>query len=246
MERIGAQTRVQPSPPIAAVRPGPAAAPRVARGGRSCGRRPWQPASPPSPWGSRSRPCTKSGWTALAEETPCLRAESERQQAILALVRDPGTQVVALAGLEPRAVGQGPDDLERAEGRALGHGRPSGGTPGKGLSALGHRGDEGAGVGGRLRGGRGRGGQPPGAAAARSRQGGRLRRDARARRRRARSDAARCTWSGSPGVEAPSAAPRRRAACSTATMVIESLISPRSTIARTSSKGNTRRSMNSV
>ena len=39
---------------------------------------------------------------------------------------------------------------------------------------------------------------------------------------------------------------RRRAACSTAITVIESLISPRSTIARTSSKGSTRRSMNSV
>jgi anti-sigma-K factor RskA len=38
---------------------------------------------------------------AVAEETRALRAEVERQQAILALIRDPGTQVVALAGLEP-------------------------------------------------------------------------------------------------------------------------------------------------
>ena len=38
---------------------------------------------------------------ALAEETRGLRAEVERQQALVALVRDPGTQVVALAGLEP-------------------------------------------------------------------------------------------------------------------------------------------------
>ena len=38
---------------------------------------------------------------ALDEETHTLRAEIERQQAILALVRDPGTQVVVLAGLEP-------------------------------------------------------------------------------------------------------------------------------------------------
>ena len=38
---------------------------------------------------------------ALAAETRALRAEGERQQAILTLIRDPGTQVVALAGLEP-------------------------------------------------------------------------------------------------------------------------------------------------
>jgi anti-sigma-K factor RskA len=38
---------------------------------------------------------------ALAQETRALRAELERQQSILALVRDPTAQVVSLAGLEP-------------------------------------------------------------------------------------------------------------------------------------------------
>ena len=37
----------------------------------------------------------------LAQEAATLRAELERQRAIVALIRDPGTQVVALAGLEP-------------------------------------------------------------------------------------------------------------------------------------------------
>src|SRR6185312_14943599 len=37
----------------------------------------------------------------LVEETRTLRAESERQRTILDLVRDPRTQVVVLAGLEP-------------------------------------------------------------------------------------------------------------------------------------------------
>jgi anti-sigma-K factor RskA len=38
---------------------------------------------------------------ALAQETRALRTELERQQSILALIRDPTAQVVALAGLEP-------------------------------------------------------------------------------------------------------------------------------------------------
>ncbi len=37
----------------------------------------------------------------LAQEAATLRAELSRQQAIVALVRDPATQVVSLAGLEP-------------------------------------------------------------------------------------------------------------------------------------------------
>jgi anti-sigma-K factor RskA len=38
---------------------------------------------------------------ALAQETRELRAELERQQSVLALVRDPTAQIVSLAGLEP-------------------------------------------------------------------------------------------------------------------------------------------------
>ena len=38
---------------------------------------------------------------ALAQETRALRAELDRQQGVLALVRDPTSQVVALVGLEP-------------------------------------------------------------------------------------------------------------------------------------------------
>ena len=102
MERIGAaQTRVQPSPSISAVRPGLAAAPA---------RRSWWPAV----WvaamaagiaaiavGLSLSAMYEKRLEAVAEETRALRAEVERQQAILALIRDPGTQVVALAGLEP-------------------------------------------------------------------------------------------------------------------------------------------------
>ena len=101
MERIGAQTRVQPSPSISAVRPGLAAAPA---------RRSWWPAV----WaaamaagiaaiavGLSLSAMYAKRLEAVAEETRALRAEVERQQAILALIRDPGTQVVALAGLEP-------------------------------------------------------------------------------------------------------------------------------------------------
>jgi anti-sigma-K factor RskA len=99
MERIGAQTRVQPSPSI--VRPGLAATPA---------RRSWWPAV----WaaamaagiaaiavGLSLSAMYEKRLEALAEETRALRAQVEREQAILALVRDPGTQVVALAGLEP-------------------------------------------------------------------------------------------------------------------------------------------------
>ena len=99
MERIGAQTRVQPSPSI--VRPDlPATPPR----------RSWWPAV----WaaamaagiaaiavGLSLSAMYEKRLQALAEETRALRAEVEHQQALLALVRDPGTQVVALAGLEP-------------------------------------------------------------------------------------------------------------------------------------------------
>jgi anti-sigma-K factor RskA len=101
LERIGAQTRVQPSPSIAAVKPRLAPPPV---------RRSWWPAV----WAA----AMAAGIAAIAvglslaamyekrlqiltEETRALRAEGERQQAILALVRDPGTQVVSLAGLEP-------------------------------------------------------------------------------------------------------------------------------------------------
>ena len=202
MERIGAQTRVQPSPSIAAVRPGPAAAPA---------RRSWWPAV----WaaamaagiaaiavGFSLSAMYEKRLEALAEETRALRAEGERQQAILALVRDPGTQVVALAGLEPAPSAKARMIWNAPKGGLLVDGRPSGGTSGEGVSALGHRGDEGARVGRRLRGGGGRSGQRPGAAAARSRQGGRLRRHARARRRRARSD--RPDVPGRQGVGLPS------------------------------------------
>jgi anti-sigma-K factor RskA len=101
MERIGAQTRVQPSPSISPVRPGLAATPA---------RRSWWPAV----WaaamaagiaaiavGLSLSAVYEKRLAALADETRALRAESERQQAILALLRDPGTQVVTLAGLEP-------------------------------------------------------------------------------------------------------------------------------------------------
>ena len=97
MERIGAQ----PSPSISAVRAGLATAPA---------RRSWWPAV----WaaamaagiaaiavGLSLSAMYEKQLEAVAEETRALRAEIERQQAILALVRDPGTQVVALAGLEP-------------------------------------------------------------------------------------------------------------------------------------------------
>jgi len=101
MERIGAQTRVESSPSISPVRPGLAATPA---------RRSWWPAV----WaaamaagiaaiavGLSLSSVYEKRLAALAEETRALRAVSERQQAILALVRDPGTQVVTLAGLEP-------------------------------------------------------------------------------------------------------------------------------------------------
>ncbi len=39
--------------------------------------------------------------TQLAQETAALKQELERQQSLVALLRDPATQVVALAGLEP-------------------------------------------------------------------------------------------------------------------------------------------------
>ena len=101
MERIAAQTRVLPSPSISTVKPGLAAA---------RARRSWWPAV----WaaamaagiaalvvGLSLSAMYEKRLEALAEETRVLRAEGARQQALLALVRDPGTQVVALAGLEP-------------------------------------------------------------------------------------------------------------------------------------------------
>lgn len=101
MERIGAQTPAQPSPSTSPVRPGLAAA---------RARRSWWPAM----WaaamaagiaaiavGLSLSAAYEKRLAALAEETRALRAENERQQAILALVRDPGAQVVTLAGLEP-------------------------------------------------------------------------------------------------------------------------------------------------
>jgi anti-sigma-K factor RskA len=39
--------------------------------------------------------------TALGQESATLRGELERQQAVIALIRDPSTQVVSLAGLKP-------------------------------------------------------------------------------------------------------------------------------------------------
>ena len=101
MERIGAQARVQPLPSISAVRPGLAATPA---------RRSWWPAV----WaaamaagiaaiavGLSLSAMYEKRLEALAAETRALRAEGQRQRAVLDLVRDPGTQVVALAGLEP-------------------------------------------------------------------------------------------------------------------------------------------------
>ena len=101
MERIGAQTRVQPSPAISAVRPALAPVPA---------RRSWWPVV----WaaamaagiaaiavGLSLSAVYERRLATLAEETRALRGESERQQAILALVRDPGAQIVTLAGLEP-------------------------------------------------------------------------------------------------------------------------------------------------
>jgi len=39
--------------------------------------------------------------TQLAQEAAALKQEAERQQSVVALLRDPATQVVALSGLEP-------------------------------------------------------------------------------------------------------------------------------------------------
>jgi anti-sigma-K factor RskA len=39
--------------------------------------------------------------TQLAQEVAALNQETERQQSLVALLRDPGTQVVALSGLDP-------------------------------------------------------------------------------------------------------------------------------------------------
>ena len=39
--------------------------------------------------------------TQLAQEAAALKQETERQQSLVALLRDPATQVVALSGLEP-------------------------------------------------------------------------------------------------------------------------------------------------
>jgi len=39
--------------------------------------------------------------TQLAQEAAALKQETDRQQSLVALLRDPATQVVALAGLEP-------------------------------------------------------------------------------------------------------------------------------------------------
>jgi len=100
MERIGASPVGQASPSIVAVRPARVATPR----------RTWWP----TVWaaavaagiaamavGLSLSAMYEKRLERLAAETRALRAEGERLQGILALVRDPGTQVVALAGLEP-------------------------------------------------------------------------------------------------------------------------------------------------
>ena len=120
MERIGAQTRVQPSPSIATVRPGHAAAPA---------RRSWWPAV----WAA----AMAAGIAAIAVGFSLSAMYEKRLEALAAGDARPPGRGRASAGHPgpgsrsrdsgrgaggPRAgaVGQGPDDLERAKGRALG------------------------------------------------------------------------------------------------------------------------------
>jgi anti-sigma-K factor RskA len=100
MERIGAEER--PAPVRPAVRRAPA--------DRLASRRSWWPAV----WaaamaagiaaiavGLSLSASYEKRLDALAQETRTLRAELDRQQGMLALIRDPATQVIALSGLEP-------------------------------------------------------------------------------------------------------------------------------------------------
>ncbi len=183
MERIGAQTRVQPSPSIAVVRPGLAAAPA---------RRSWWPAV----WaaamaagiaaiavGFSLSAMYEKRLAALAEETRALRAESERQQAILALVRDPGTQVVSLAGLEAAPSAKARMIWNAPKGGLLVTAGLPPAPPGKAYQLWAIAGTNAPVSAGVFEVGAGGAATRRGTAAARSRQGGRLRRHARARRR---------------------------------------------------------------
>ncbi len=75
----------------------------------------------------------------LGQEAAALKAELERQASVLAILRDPATQMVALSGLAPSPDGARADDVAREGGRDPGGGGAAAGARRQGVSALGHR-----------------------------------------------------------------------------------------------------------
>ena len=119
----------------------PARSARVDPCGPWCRRRRSRPASPPSRWGAGIDALRAAAGDPRPQEAASSMREVERQQSVLAVLRDPATQVVALAG-QARARGARARMLwhEKAGGLLVAAGcRP---RRRKDLSALGHRGDE--------------------------------------------------------------------------------------------------------
>ena len=125
---------------------------------------------------------------ALARDADQLKAELRGQQTVIAILRDPATQVVVLAGQAPAPT---------ARARMMWHAKAGGvfvaaGLPeapdGQGLPALGHRGQQRAGLGRGVQRGPVGDREPLGAAAARRGDGRCVRGDARAGGRPARAE----------------------------------------------------------
>ena len=104
---------------------------------------------------------------ALGQEAAALKAELERQASVLAILRDPATQVVALNGLAPSPTARARMMWhEKAGGILVATGLPPA-PEGKAYQLLGHRRAGRSGSGRRLHGRCGRNGKPAGVAVAR-------------------------------------------------------------------------------